>query len=65
MLRWFYFIYDHMSKVVNIKKIIGVDTYIPDDLKKRILEKLIEKSSIIKWTFNIDERIIKYIKKNY
>ena len=32
--------YDHMSKVVNIKKIIGVDTYIPDDLKKRIFKKV-------------------------
>ena len=30
--------YDHMSKVVNIKKIIGVDTYIPDDLKREFLK---------------------------
>ena len=55
--------YDHMSKVVNIKKIIGVDTYIPDDLKKRIFKKVDRKKVLLLNGLSTDERIIKYIKK--
>ena len=55
--------YDHMSKVVNIKKIIGVDTYIPDDLKKRIFKKVDKKKVLLLNGLSTDERIIKYIKK--
>ena len=55
--------YDQMAKVVNIKKIIGVDTYIPGDLKKRIFKKVDRKKVLLLHGLSTEERIINHIKK--
>ena len=55
--------YNHMSKVVNIKKIIGIDTYIPNDLKNRIFKKVNKKKVFLIKGFSTDKQVINKIKK--
>ena len=55
-----FLLYDSLSKNIGIKKIIGVDTYIPNDLKKRLNQKIKNCSYKL---INADSTSMKTIKK--
>ena len=55
--------YDHMSKITNIKKIIGIDTFIPNDLKKRIYKYANKNRVILINGLSTEDKIIKKINK--
>jgi cephalosporin hydroxylase len=62
--------YDSLAKECGIKKIIGIDTFIPTDLKKRLANKikntsykLINSSSLENKTLNIVKKICGKYKK--
>ena len=52
-----------MSKALKIKKIIGIDTYIPNDLKKRIYKYADKKKVKLINGLSTDNKIIEKIKK--
>ena len=55
--------YEHMSKVVAIKKIIGVDIYIPKDLEKRIYKKVDKKRVTLIRGLTTEKKVVDQIKK--
>ena len=52
-----------MSKVVAIKKIIGVDIYIPKDLEKRIYKKVDKKRVTLIRGLTTEKKVVDQIKK--
>ena len=55
--------YNMLSKIVPIKKIIGIDIFIPKTLKKRLKNKCKDKLILIEGD-STDEDLIKKLKKN-
>ena len=55
--------YEHMAKITNIKKIIGIDTFIPKDLEKRIYKKVSKDKVVLIKGFTTENDVIDKVKK--
>ena len=55
--------YEHMAKITNIKKIIGIDTFIPKDLEKRIYKKVSKDKVVLIKGFTTENDVVDKVKK--